>query len=63
METMIQNYINGNLKEARKQARRFTQNTIRHVLELDYGYSVHKASLVARWIKTGSGYQEACDAK
>jgi hypothetical protein len=62
METMIQNYINGNLKDARRQAKQFSQTAIRCGFE-NYGYSIRKASRVAHWLKTGEGYQEACDTK
>lgn len=62
MNSLIENYINGNLSAARKQARRFSQNAIRHALRDEYGFSPLKASLVALWLKTGEGWQEACDA-
>jgi hypothetical protein len=61
METMIENYINGNITTARKQARRFSLEAIRRAL-LDIGYSVEKATLTAYHMKTGNGFQAACDA-
>ena len=62
MNTLIENYINGNLTTARKQAKRYSQSAIRHALQDEYGYSPIKAALTAAWLKTGEGWQEACDA-
>lgn len=62
MKTMIENYINGNLSTARKQAKRFSHKAIREAL-MDYGYSTNKATLTADWLKTGEGFQAACDAE
>lgn len=62
METMIANYVNGNLSDARRQARRFSRLAIFAALRETTGYSVKKANLVARYLKTGRGWQESCDA-
>ena len=62
METMLDNYINGNLTTARTQAKRFAQYAIYSALR-EHGYSLAKASLTAAWLKTGEGWQEACDAE
>lgn len=62
MKTMINNYINGNLTEARQQAKRHSAGMIVVFLCHDYGYTTGKALAVARWLKTGKGWQEACDA-
>ena len=63
MKRMIENWINGNLAEARKQARRHSLTRIRTTLENEYGYSAIKSALVAIWLKTGEGYQASCDAE
>jgi hypothetical protein len=63
MKTMIENYINGNLSDARKQAKRFSHRAIREALQEMCGYSLNKAALTADWLKTGEGRQEACDAE
>lgn len=63
MKSMIENWINGNLKEARKQAKRHSLTRIREALEDEYGYSALKSALVAVWLKTGEGYQASCDAE
>ena len=63
METMIDNFINGNVSTARKQAKRFTHGAIREALVDLYGFSEHKAALTADFLKTGEGFQAACDAR
>ena len=63
MENMINNYINGNHSYARKLARRFSTAKIRAELIDAYGYSFKKATLTAECLKTGEGYQAACDAE
>ena len=63
MNTTLNNYINGNIKDARRRARRFTQFDIAKALCSGYGYSMEKALLTALHIKTGQAWQKACDAK
>ncbi len=62
MQTMIENWINGNLTAARKQARRFSLAKIESAL-LEQGFSPLKSLRVAVWLKTGEGWQQACDAE
>ena len=62
MNSMIQNFINGNLADARKYARRFSAKAIREGF-MDVGYSFEKATLIAEYLKTGEGFQAACDAE
>lgn len=61
MQTMIDNYLNGNLTDAKRQAKRFSVASIRAALE-ECGYSFRKATLTAEYLKTGNGFQLACDA-
>ncbi len=63
MNSLINNYINGNITDARKQGKRHSQDAIRRALIEEYGFSELKAALTAAHIKTGEGWQEACDAK
>lgn len=63
MENMVSNLINGNLADARKQARRHRQSTIKDWLEYHAGWSTEKAFRAARFLKTGEGWQAYCDAK
>ena len=59
---MIVNYINGNISTARRQAKRFTMSAISDELQTGWGFEPRKAWLVANYLKTGEGWQEACDA-
>ena len=61
MQTMIDNLINGNLADAKRQAKRFPAWQIRDSLT-DAGYSLNKAALTADWLKGRDCWQEACDA-
>lgn len=63
MKTLLENFINGNLTTARKQAKRFSHVAIRTALVEDYGFSLNKAALTADYLKTGTGLQAACDAE
>lgn len=63
MKTLISNFENGNLTEARKSAKRFSHKAIRAALQYLLGYSLNKAALTADWLKTGKGFQAACDAE
>ena len=63
MYKMINNYVNGNLCEARVQAKKYTVARIRSELIDSLGYSFKKAQLTAEYLKTGEGYQAACDAE
>lgn len=63
MKTLIENYQNGNLKAARNAAKRFSYAALREALMEMLGYSLNKAALTADWLKTGEGFQAACDAE
>lgn len=63
MNRMLENYINGNLTDARNQAKRFGRSRIVLALMDQLGYSRNKATVTAYWLKTGKGWQAACDAK
>ena len=63
MTTLINNYINGNISDARKQAKRYCISKVREALIEEAGYSFKKATLTAEFLKTGEGWQEACDAE
>ena len=63
MNKLVENYINGYIRDARYMARQYTHANIRIAL-IDYaGYSFKKATLTAEFLKTGEGYQAACDAE
>jgi len=59
---LVESYINGNLSDCRKSARnRSTFALIDAFVEWG-GMSLSKATATARYLKTGQGYQAACDA-
>jgi hypothetical protein len=62
MESLINNLINGNLTDARRQARRFSQGKIVKAL-LQFQFSEVKALRAALYLKTGEGFQAYCDAE
>lgn len=62
MQTMIENLINGNLKDARRQARGKGMMRIATYLRLELGWSLHRATAAAYYLKTGEGWQDYCDA-
>jgi hypothetical protein len=63
MKTMLENYLNGNLADARRQARNLSHAAIRRALMDGPGYSLNKAALTADYLKTGDNFQAACDAE
>lgn len=62
MNTLIENYVNGNLTDAKRQAKRFSTWEIRDALVDMLGYSLNKATLTADWLHGRDCWQEACDA-
>lgn len=63
MGNLINNYINGNLPDAKKQARRFSHIKIREALERTCGYSFDKSAKIADYLKNKGSFQTACDAE
>lgn len=61
MNELIDNLINGNLKDAKRMAKRYQTWTIRESL-IASGYSENKAMLTADWLKGRDCWQAACDA-
>lgn len=62
MQTVFDNLINGNLKDARKGARRFSQSSLFGFAVGFCGWSDVKAYAAALYLKTGEGFQRFCDA-
>lgn len=59
---MIENLINGNLTDAKHQAKKYRRSKIYgHLIE--QGWSHSRATLAAHYLKTGEGFQAYCDAK
>lgn len=61
MESMVQNLVNGNLMEAKKQAKKFSCKVISDYLRYDFGWTTTKSVAAADYLKTGNGFQEYCD--
>lgn len=62
MKSLIENYINGNLTEAKRQAKRHGHKAIREALK-DMGYGVLSQVAIADYLKGLGSFQEACDAE
>jgi len=63
MNSLIQNYINGNLTDAKRQAARYDLFSIARALRNDYGYSRNAATMIASFLKGRCTFQAACDAE
>lgn len=59
---MIDDLINGNLKDAKQKAHDHNKLSIKRYL-LDIGWSVDKSEKAATYLKTGNGWQDYCDAE
>lgn len=62
IETLIENYINGNITTAKQQAKGFSQHRLCEVL-IECGFTEHKARTTAAFLKGQATFQEACDAE
>lgn len=62
MKSLINNLLNGNLSEAKRQAKRFSNWRLREALKEEAGYSDEKATLCADWLKGRDCWQAYCDA-
>jgi hypothetical protein len=60
---MLDNFINGNLTTAKRQAKRFPFKRIYAALMEHYGYSSNKAALTAQFLKGKIDFHTACDAQ
>jgi hypothetical protein len=63
MDQMIENIINGNLEDAKKQAKRFKVGAIYDAMLFDFGWSKNKAHYGAMWVKGLADWQTFCDAQ
>jgi hypothetical protein len=59
----IENYINGNLADAKKGAKRVSYQKLRAALVDDYGKSLTAAGAIADFLKGQGTFQAACDAE
>lgn len=63
MKSMIDNLINGNLKDAKKQAKRYKQADIMEYCLNDYGMGFERAVASAMYLKNQIDHQQYCDAE
>ena len=59
----IENYINGNLADAQKQAKGFSSDRLITYLHIDLGWSALKAIATAKYLKGRGSFQEACNTE
>lgn len=62
MNTLISNYVNGNLSTAKAQAKRKSYSALLVALQ-DYGYGPAAAIAIAAFLKGRGSFQAACDAE
>ena len=60
---IAENYINGNLTEAKEGAKRITQSALRLSLIMEMGYNPEAATAIAAFLKGRGTFQDACDAE
>lgn len=63
METIFNNLINGNLKEAKLQARAYGRANLAGYARNYLGFSLVKSILAAMYLKGDDVWQKYCDAK
>ena len=61
MNTLLENLLNGNLKDAKEQAKRFGLFKIAGAA-MELGYSRNKAIMAAAYLKGCATFQAYCDA-
>ena len=63
LQLLCMSYINGNITDAKRRSRSWSESRISACLIDDFGYSEHKARLTAAHMKGADCWQDACDAK
>lgn len=63
MNSLIENYINGNLTDAKRQARRHSFMSIVNALRDDFGKNAEEAVAIADFLKGQGSFQAAADAE
>lgn len=62
-EQIADDYINGNLTDAKKRARRLTGLALMQHFQDHCGYSADTAAKIAAYLKGVGSFQAACDAE
>lgn len=63
MNAIIDNYINGNLTDAKRGAECKSFQTLYNILVGEYGKDYKSAMAIASYLKGRGSYQAACDAE
>lgn len=65
MKTVINNYINGNLSDAKRGAKQYSDRKLADYMIENFGYEPSKARIIAFYLKSQGGitFQMACDAQ
>ena len=63
MKTLLENLLNGNLTDAKKQATRFGLFDIARAAADHLGYTRNKAIMAAAYLKGHCTFQAYCDAE
>lgn len=62
MKTLLENLINGNLTDAKKQAQRYDLWTIARFAQDEFGMGRNAAIMTASYLKGRCTFQAYCDA-
>lgn len=64
VDVMLDNYVNGNISDARRLSKYMSYNDIgKAIVKRGIAKTATGVLAVMNFLKTGDGYQEACDAK
>lgn len=59
----IDDYINGNLTDAKRRAKQAGRRRLTEALSEDYGYSTETTLAIVAYLLDGGSFQAACDAE
>lgn len=59
----IDDYINGNLKDAKRRAKKAGRKQVITALREEYGYSAESTLAIVAYLLDGGDFQLACDAE
>lgn len=59
----IDDYINGNLADAKRRAAKAGRKRVTEALREEYGYSAETALAIIAYLFDGGSFQAACDAE
>jgi hypothetical protein len=61
LEQCVCNLVNGNLKEARRQAKNLSVGALTDFMKYELGWTTDKALAASEYLKTGKKFQLYCD--